>query len=82
VNADHLWTLASAVSATAAWQTRTAAVAQAGDELAAQFASGMGIDRGIDSFVKHLELALKRKDAPEGSRYGSVALSGLVVSMR
>jgi PAS domain-containing protein len=42
---------------------------QAGDEFAAQFAHGMGIDGGIDRFVRHLELALVREDPLAGSRY-------------
>jgi hypothetical protein len=65
MDADPLWNLATAVGATAAWQTRTATVAQAGDELATQFAPGMGIDSAIDGFVRNLELALMRRDPPD-----------------
>ena len=62
MDAAHLWNLATAVGATAAWQTRTATVALAGDELAAQFAPGMGIDSGIDGFVRQGKTRLRVAD--------------------
>lgn len=57
-----------------AWQARAVAITQAGDDFAAQFAPGMGIDDVIDGLcetgiVRHVELALVRKDPAERSRY-------------
>jgi len=69
VDADHVGNLATAISAAAAWQACTAAMMQAGDQFAPQFAPGIGIDGAINRFVRHVELALMRKDPLEGSRY-------------
>ena len=68
VDADHVGNLATAVSTASAWQARAVAMTQAGNEFAAQFAPGMGVDSGIDGVRGHLELALMREDPPEGSR--------------
>jgi hypothetical protein len=69
VDADHVGNLATAIGAAIARQARAVSMTQAGDEFTAQFAPGMGIDGGIDGFVRHLELALMRKDPLESSRY-------------
>lgn len=67
VDADHLRNLPSAIRAPGTRLARAAVLAQAYDELTAQFAAGMGVDRGVDRFVGHVALRLFRKHALERS---------------
>lgn len=65
MNANHVRDPATTIRAAAAWQARTAASTEAGEQFTVQFAPGMDIDIGIDGFVRHLKLPSARKDALE-----------------
>lgn len=52
MDAHHVGDLSASIHAAAAWHTSAAAVAQAGNELAAQLASGLGIDARVYRLVR------------------------------
>jgi len=51
MNADHVGNLSAPVNAPCARHARAVAVAQARNELTAQFATRLGIDGRVDGFV-------------------------------
>ena len=65
VDVDHVGDLPAPVGAAAARQPRAATLPQAGQELAAQLAPGLGIDGGVDGFVGHVALGLAGEHALE-----------------
>lgn len=67
VDADPVWELAAPVGAARAWPAGAAALAQAGDQLAAQLPARLGVDRRVEGFVRHVALRLVGVDAFEGS---------------
>src|SRR5258708_26461924 len=67
VDAHHLGDLAAPVSASLAGHARAAAVAQTGDELATQLTAWLGIDGGVDGFVRNLLAGVVGPHALQGT---------------
>ena len=67
MNADRVGNLATAVSAPGARQTRAAALAQTGDKLAMQFASGLSVDGSVNDFLEYMTLGLIREGSAQGT---------------
>lgn len=77
VNAEHVGHLAAPVLALAARHALVVGVAQAGDQVLAQFAHGLGIDAVVNGFVRHAKLMVLGVDARQcqGNLFGRPALS-------
>ena len=67
MDAEHVGDLATPVYATRTRHTGTMAAAQTSDELAAQFATRLGVDRGVDCFVGHVARGVVGEYALEGT---------------
>lgn len=77
VGAEHVGDLATSVLALAAWHTLVVGVAQAGDQVLAKLAYGLGVDAVVDCFVRHAKLMALGGDACQcqGNLFGRPALS-------
>ena len=67
MNAEHVRDLAVPVNAARAGHTSTSALAQTGNELAAQFTPGLRVEGGLDRFVEQVAFAVMGEDALAGT---------------
>lgn len=65
VDAGHVGDLPAPIGASRARQAAAAALAQAGHELAAQLASRLGLNGGVDGLAEHVACGFVREDALE-----------------
>jgi hypothetical protein len=69
VNTDHVGNLPASVCTARAGHTGAVAVAQAGNQLAAQFAARLSVDSRVDGFMRYVLGRISRIHAPKCARY-------------
>lgn len=65
MDGDHVGELSTPVTSRRMWPVRASALAQQADELAAQFASRISVDGGVDALVRDMQAEIVWVHAPE-----------------